>query len=54
METRVNCQNLGSNDRTKQKFARCACLTVKSCFVTEQEVVAVNGVMADGRVLFAL
>ena len=33
METRVNCQNLGSYHRTNQKLAQYACLTVKSCFV---------------------
>ena len=39
-ENKVNCQNLGSLYRTKQKLTRYAYLTVESCFVKEQEVLA--------------
>ena len=36
--TKVNCQNLGSLHRKKQKLNRCACLKVKSCFMKEQKL----------------
>ena len=35
LKTRVNCQNLGSLNRTNQKITCYAQLTVKSCFVKD-------------------